>query len=44
MADETNAGMKAPATVLVPESVGCIGGVLARAFLALQFSLAVLDR
>ena len=27
MADETDAGMEAPATGLAPESVGCIGGV-----------------
>ena len=44
MADETDAGMEAPATGLAPESVGCIGVVTARAFLALRFVLAVLDR
>ena len=44
MADETDAGMEAPATGLAPESVGCIGVVTARAFLALRFVLAALDR
>ena len=51
MADETDAGMEAPATGLAPESVGCsygvvgvVGVVTARAFLALRFVLAALDR
>ena len=44
MADETDASMEAPATGLAPERGGVLMEFSARAFLALRFSLAALDR
>ena len=44
MADETDAGMDAPATGLAPEIVKRIGGVFVSSLSCPTFSLAALDR